>query len=438
MKLDVPTTGKVELVASWKESLDDPTLPEPTQPQHDVAVAHWPVEIAWNETTPFPPAGNPWNVIPPARHEFGDTHHRTVDYSLTATTRFREYLPPPIHDTVTALTQPGPTLTKSIPSAAPPDPPEVAYALPTFAWDEPADSPLGGVGASLARSRTGGGLRLYLSRPWFSSGDGELVGVIIEGGTGTPLLPTLVSRIGVDPFRLEQTTPADVILETSHFANADPALTESDVPLLDDPHPAATVVGFTPEFDKDRGLWRCDIALDMTKLALKTWPFVRLAVTRYQRKAIDGAKLSKVVLCDFAQLAPDRALVAVHDDATHVTVTVTGHGQDASIPTRMAFRWETADTNPPDDLDWHPVTGTASLPTLADYEAAVEPTAHLGTGESVWKTQLTLPAGPPSPLRIAIDELEVFPADEPTDEREREVSTRWAAHIVYADRVRVL
>ncbi len=434
MTLSVPTTGSIELAAAWNESLDDPAQPEPTTPHHEVSVAHWPVEIGWNETTPLPPTGNPWNVVPPARHEFGDTRHRTVDYSLIGTTRFREFLPPPIHDTTAELTQPGPTLKRSISSTAPPDPPDVVYVLPTFQWHGPPETqPLGGTGTQLGRERKGGGLRLYLSRPWFSSGDDELVGVILDAGAS--LAPTLVSRIGVDPFRLEQTNPATVTLDTGHFANADPALTEANVPLLDDPTKSATVVGFRPEFDKNRKLWRCDIDFDMTNLALKTWPFVRLAVTRYQRESITGAKLSKVILCDFAQLAPDRALVAVHDDPKHVTITVTGHGQAASIHTRMAFRWETAGTNPPDDLDWQPVTGTSGLPRLADFEAAVEPT-QLGTGEFVWTTKLTLPDPPPSLLRIAVDELEVFPADEPAD-RKLEVATRWAAHIVYADRVRV-
>ena len=55
-------------------------------------------------------------------------------------------------------------------------------------------------------------------------------------------------------------------------------------------------------------------------------PFIRLALARFQRDSIENAHLSRIVLADFAQLAPDRvAAVLFNEDAPRrVTVMVTG------------------------------------------------------------------------------------------------------------------
>ncbi len=43
-----------------------------------------------------------------ARHDFGDTKHRTVRYTPVATTRFREYFPPEITADLVNITRTGP------------------------------------------------------------------------------------------------------------------------------------------------------------------------------------------------------------------------------------------------------------------------------------------------------------------------------------------
>jgi hypothetical protein len=67
------------------------------------------------------------------------------------------------------------------------------------------------------------------------------------------------------------------------------------------------VVGFQPEFDVKRGLWYCDIEMAVAdKLGDPYFPFVQLALARYQRHCIQGLELSKVVIADYIQVAPDR------------------------------------------------------------------------------------------------------------------------------------
>src|SRR5690606_24533223 len=105
------------------------------------------------------------------RHEFGDTKHRTVRYRAIGTTRFREYFPPVIAQDGNAISRTGPEVEIEIASTARPAPPQVVQVLPTFSHSV---SVLGQPAGSQIRTRARSGVRVYLKRPWFSSGDGEL------------------------------------------------------------------------------------------------------------------------------------------------------------------------------------------------------------------------------------------------------------------------
>jgi hypothetical protein len=63
------------------------------------------------------------------------------------------------------------------------------------------------------------------------------------------------------------------------------------------------VVGHRVRWDQARSLWYCDVELDPGATYM---PFVRLAVVRYQPNALAGAKISKVILCEFSQVLPRR------------------------------------------------------------------------------------------------------------------------------------
>ncbi|MCA9658551.1 MAG: hypothetical protein KC486_09415, partial [Myxococcales bacterium] len=61
-------------------------------------------------------------------------------------------------------------------SSARPAAPQIEYIVPTFGWGRREERD------GLASRRRGQGVRVYLGRPWFSSGDGELLGVIVAHG----------------------------------------------------------------------------------------------------------------------------------------------------------------------------------------------------------------------------------------------------------------
>lgn len=84
--------------------------------------------------------------------------------------------------------------------------------------------------------------------------------------------------------------------------------------------------------------WYCDIEIDQ---GASYWPFIRLALARYQPVSIDGAHLSEVVLADFMPLTADRWLTVNRTSnrrTRHVTVfgrsysDSSGHAEAESAP----------------------------------------------------------------------------------------------------------
>jgi hypothetical protein len=169
-------------------------------------------------------------------------------------------------------------------------------------------------------TRYGNGLRVYLERPWFSSGDGELLGVVLlSDGAKFDAIPEdmmpFVTQWGLDP--LFDTTLPKEMCKASDFSAR---VASETLPLLEN-NASVHVVGHRVQWDDARKLWYCDIELDA---GWRTYmPFVRLALVRYQPHAIGGMKLSRVTLAEFAQVLPRRS-VTVQRAAQVQTVKVRG------------------------------------------------------------------------------------------------------------------
>ena len=242
------STDKVDFLAEWDEpvdALDDPAW----------CVIHG---TARPFDLPVPPPIEPGEEVQlsvpssRARHEFGDTKHRRVRYSAVASSRFSEYflerkngvtlaanVPFPLDargivagseavratgggatfvrgqdyrtndgdGTITAIASLGQPVdiayiarpitretkepvTVDVPNAARPASPKVLYAVPTFGWTTPTSGP-----SQFQSARSGGGLRVYMDRPWWSSGEGELLGVVLyRPPPSPPPRPTGSSR----------------------------------------------------------------------------------------------------------------------------------------------------------------------------------------------------------------------------------------------------
>lgn len=514
MTLSARSSGKVTLLAEWKEWVDDLTMNGPRQVKRQAHVLDQTVE-SWIDPTintpgakeiliPFP-RQNPEDPPTEWRHDFGDTHYRAVDYRMKATTRFREFMPiklwnDPINQQQFDFWEPsneaeqaqllrsihrlGPKLNLDINNSARPDAPKVLYIIPTFGWERSEEPNL-----KMSR-RCGGGLRVYLDRPWYSSGDGELLGVVIAnnsgggssssssaggatememvdgtkdkvvsspggvmgvvdgikdkivklpGGIGSmglvgaeSSLKGLVTEWGMDP------------IWKSAYPKPTPAL--SDFPLatetmaylsLDELGPESTtrvaVAGHPVEYDWQRQLWYCDIEVNTGE---SYYPFIRLALCRFQPKSLMNAHLSRVVQCDFVQIAPDRVAAVQLPEDKKVKVMVSGVAGENTFTVAGVDIYSHNDSSDKNAIAKHMnqsrrivvtveqgISGDTWTPVIVknsqnqDVELAVEliPTKKVGD-RIVWLSTLNLPEKPFSKggskrYRLNIREYELFEAD---------------------------
>jgi hypothetical protein len=352
------------------------------------------------------------------QHEFHDTKHRNVAYTAVATTRFREYFPDALAADPANLTRRSLPQTVSVPSSARPSAPKVLYVLPTFDWQE------GTSGAWNVSKRAGGSLRVYLGRPWFSSGEGELLGAVLwqcppplhpdfQPAAVPPLFRSYVTQWGADPIWSAGSLPADATPRPEHFRNAvafRDGLTLDELSHLAHP-PAFGVAGHSVAYDETRQLWFCDIEMDPGDAY---FPFVRLALARFQPDSIPDAHLSRVVLAEFIQLLPGRSATITFDpiDTTSLLLAVTGITFDAPGATVMIA---TVQTQPAGvgDRAWVPID-------------AVRMSADQTVGsDTIWTAPITLRAPRGSrPFRILIEEFEIYRTGDGAQEQLR---------LIYAD-----
>ncbi len=461
--IDRRSTSKLDLVGRWDDPVDflsepGPTIVKGSDLAFDLAVD------SRDEAKDLITINSP--------HEFNDTKHRRLNYELVATTRYAEFFVErkqlslikdqstvisakgivPSSDVITpdGSTDPltrglqysidyaagtvrpagdfaggavevafvAPPITRSstevkpaaildVPSSARPIIPDVAYVVPTFGWQTAT------AGSTITSKRSGHGLRIFLRRPWYSSGAGEQLGVVLlrqPPPTDPTLRKQLFDRLGryittwgLDPVFKTQSPPeplAGAPLVTDFPLAVRPktklVLAESDTDLtLADQFVA--VAPHDVHYDEQRRLWFADITL---KEAPAYTPFIRLALARYQQKSISTVELSTVMLAQFAQLNPNRTLtVTGAATATQLTVTVSGGRGYAPAtgfakPARVEALVQTKHPALTGDLAWTTVGAPIPLPA--------------GVGAATWTGTVTLP-GPrgSQPFRLVVKEYEV-------------------------------
>ena len=335
------------------------------------------------------------------RHLLEDTKHHRVTYTATSASRFQEYFPQfeePVdaEDPVpVSFTRSSDPLVVSVPASGRPLAPEVVYVIPTFGWQRQTDT-------NLKRSvRFGGGLRVYLRRPWFSSGAGELLGVTLWNtpyGTldaeSRDKFKPFITQWGMDPiWKTASILPVPMIHNFTDAVSSDRAVTlEEATARTDDGEPGLVdVVGFEPQFDEERGLWFADLTVDT--FGETYMPFVRLALVRYQPDALLDAKVSRVVLADFAQLTPDRSAMVTCDPyhPRRLNVVVSGVAPvgpspgAGGRPTQITVRVQQRDPQLPGDLGWLDAPAeTASVTAGIDGPAFGRPNIVMWAGSVVF------------------------------------------------------
>ncbi|MFC9919601.1 hypothetical protein [Agromyces binzhouensis] len=372
------STDLLVVRASWTDQVDDPTAASPGSEQKSDVVVHSPVGEGERTgvlflfdllaTGPLAEALGGAGLHRMVQ-TFADTKYRRVTYVPSGTTRFAEYFDPSsIPDSPTE----GEPVVLDIPSSARPGAPVVLDAVPLLRWEARSEPNEPFAWRQVRRS----GVRLWLARPWYSSGDGELLGVLVFDPdewvpTQNPNAPwTRQRKAEQAPTGATSTWAADpivqhggstsnatvppllgvehLLLDTLESAAAEglkispplggevpggrdrawpdaagnPVAVADAVPLRDvRDHPSVRVLGYRPEFDAASRRWFVDVALEE---APALWPFIRLAVARYQPNSIPNCELSPVELTDWVQPLPSRILTVSRTDAGRVQVTLTG------------------------------------------------------------------------------------------------------------------
>ena len=467
LELSRKSTDKVDFIGEWDEPID--ALGEPTWKtvHHKTRAFDVIVPLAQepgDEDSLFIPPGEKLNST---RHEFGDTKYRRVEYSLIGSSRFSEYFlerqkgvtlaasatlmldgagvvdgseavraadggTSYVRDVdyeidyvageLTALTMltdvdiayiPKPITRESVtpfvidvPNSARPAAPKVLYAVPSFAWSS------GSTSGGTVSTRTGGTLRVYLDRPWWSSGDGELLGVllwrrgsILDGVVAPDDLKPYVTQWGQDPLfesGATQGTPTLASFPRSGVAQRGTALTLDELSGV-----TVDVAGHSVAFDEDRGLWYCDIEVDV---AGAYSPFVRLALARYQPNSLTNAHLSRVVLADFIKLAENRTATVIRNerDPSLLLVSVAGRSYETVSNTPGPSTVEVSlqrlrpgfDPAVAGDLAWEASPGQPGRVVL-------EPAQRIRSDSTIWSGSISIP-NEAGPHRLLIREFEVF------------------------------
>lgn len=425
-RIDLPSTHEGYLLAA------DATPPNPDQPfstGHGRAVGYYDPE---HDQIAFVKAGD--RALPAAkyrqlafyqdaapRHTLGDTRHHRVRYRVVAVSRdsdcFEEFV-----DGKPGFTRKSKPVEVSIPASSRPLAPDIAYVVPSFAWQRQTDT---GVKRSL---RFGGGLRVYLHRPWYSSGEGELLGVSLWSGGAWPddterkRLKPYFTQWGMDP--IWDTRALGGVPQIGNFPDRVAQASGVSLAAPDVENLQVDVVAFATQFDPERKLWFADLTLDHGDTYM---PFVRLALVRYQPDALPDARISRAVLADFAQLTPDRA-VLVHADSSQARTLrvqvsgITPRGPQAVIhnaharhqphplpPTQFRVQVQARIPGMGSDLAWQAVPAT-----VASVEVHREPVTPGTEDLALWQGRVQFAeAIAANRYRLLIEEYELISTEAP-------------------------
>ncbi len=466
LDVDGASTDKVELRAQWTNWVDDPGSPGPVQQTtHEVVTDYRIGESERYSLLNLDPVGSSTvgsrTVEVPIRianHNLPDTRARVVDYQLYGSSRFREFFAPNELPDSNDPGSMGAIVPVNIPSSAAPAPPAVHDLIPMFQWEQVTEPehPF-----AIRRTRRSG-VRIWLDRPWFSSGDDEMLAIIVSGhqplpddnvehlslwardpilvGAGIPNaygVPVLTAweqravQLGLAPESLPGRPEV-------HVVTPDPDVDEDLLAVFD-------AYAYRPEFNAERDRWFVDAVFETAGVS---WPFLRLAVARYQANSLPGLEFSKVVGTDFVQLPPERVGTLSRPDDKRVRVTVSGvtavtNAPDVQpLPTpppdhdalvtlltashRVQATLQTRSAAADSDLDWSDV---AVVP--ADL-AGVDATSYRAT----WTAELPLRAaqqlrtpGNDLAMRVQIEEFEILSADP----RPGQATPTATERLVYAD-----
>ena len=243
-------------------------------------------------------------------------------------------------------------------STARPKAPVISQVVPAWQLKGPSGSVASG---GISVTRTGGFLRVYLNRPWYGSGDGELLGVVTtvtspSDDTSTFLTTpqrSWVTMMGLDPINYvgAANTPWPVV--PTSFANLAPIpvvpgrpvpyTNPPQVYLAEDERKSVPNLAVRSRIRRrHRALvrrYRAATRGDRGRhLSAATWIFHPPCAGTFPAvfhlcRGLEGGtvEVSPVVTATFAQPVPDRSVAVITDSADSTGRTLLSRSQDPPI-----------------------------------------------------------------------------------------------------------
>lgn len=419
LHFDRDSTGRLDVYAGWEDPVDDPANPGWTSRKSVMHAGG--VEIDLLDGKPLDPIELEAMARSPLSHDFGDTRHHEVSYTVHATSRFADFYPDEITDDADNTSLVSQQVRLHVPSTAPPAVPSVAFVLPTFSRED--SGPVPG-NPEHRRKHRGAGLRVYLNRGWFSSGAGEQLALVLANPRTPQALRETVSEWGLNPLRNSAPLPGP--LEDTHVWGGDRRI--EHWPITGG---SLALVLYDVMWSDEHHLPFVDIELLSQRAFM---PLIRLALARFQAHAIEGCELSGIARSDFVPLSPGRAVTVSRLTAGVWKLDVRGYSYrneddrltdaGSAITSVLVAHIEIMPRGAPEDAAaWRPTAAPVYL--SAD---AVEPWHYHWTGR--------LELGDAQLLkrrwrrRIVLREYEVFDVDKGSDADLEERSRLIAAQTV--------
>jgi hypothetical protein len=359
------------------------------------------------------------SVTDAAGHEFTEGTGFTID-TTAGTITFLPAGPSP-GDMVTVEFLPAVSVDSSptvlnILSSARPLSADIEFVVPIFRWEKIRKH-----GKRTFSGRTSAGLRVFMSRPWWSSGIGELLGVTtypLAEDFYSAAIPSpanlYVSDWGLDPvFRGPKIDTSRFVPPTyGKLPSPHPRLeafvgrvhTGADLTIDEVSGVKVDVAGHEVHYDARRDLWYSDILIEIGQAYT---PMIRLALARYQPDAVPGAELSRIALADVMSLDPFRLVSIVRGGPGVLkNVTLAGYSysraanQDVGVPGLATLVVERRVTGVHDEvIGWEPVSDKIEMRAITGRE-----------GITFWTAgNVKIPTS--GKLRLFIAQYEVLPTD---------------------------
>lgn len=311
LQQDEESTSSVDIVARWTEYVDDPTSDGLETPERRSVLTK--VDTA---RSAYGVASLP-DRVERTTYDWHDTKHRVLRLYGSATSAFRDYFPPEFTGDPEYFKADGKGVEEILHSTKQPPPPVVEDVVPVFSWKETRNS-------VVVRSREVG-LKIFLRRPWFASGQGEQLALILGGSGAAINTSSPFSLVGRDPIRDPAGTPwrgAQLRAAQLSSPTSRPATGAG----------AETAQLFDVEWDAERKLWFVVVMI----AADSYFDFARLVLARYQKYSHPQRDFSQRIFLDPISVPPKRTLtITKMDNGKQVQVKLEGPSQVAVIPLKV-------------------------------------------------------------------------------------------------------